>query len=68
MKGGTYSAEEKRFSIEITQSTMAASPESHLKDEVVRRLSVAAIYFIKDKELHIDLKYDGGTMQFSEQK
>ena len=69
-KGGTYSAsaEEKRLSIEITHSTMAACPEGSLEDEFVRGLSGAAIYFIKDGDLYIDLKYDSGTMRFSKQK
>ena len=69
-KGGTYSssAQEKRISIEITHSTMAFCPEGSLEDEFVKGLSAAAIYFIKDGDLYIDLKYDSGTMRFSEQK
>jgi len=69
-KGGTYSAsaEGKRLSIEITHSTMAACPEASLEDEFVRGLSGAAIYFIKDGDLYIDLKYDSGTMRFSKKK
>jgi len=67
MKGGTYSAEEKRLSIEITHSTMAACPDGSLENEFVRGLSAAAIYFIKDGDLFIDLKYDTGTMRFSKQ-
>jgi heat shock protein HslJ len=68
-KGGTYSAsaEEKRLSIEITHSTMAACPEGSLEDEFVRALSAAAIYFIKDGDLYIDQKYDTGTIRFSKQ-
>lgn len=68
MKGGTYSAEEKRLFIEITHSTMAACPEGSLEDEFVRGLTAAAIYFIKDGDLFIDLKYDTGTMRFSKQQ
>ena len=67
-KGGTYSIRDKRLSIEITHSTMAACPEGSLEDEFVRKLSGAAIYFIKDGDLYIDLKYDTGTMKFLEQK
>lgn len=68
-KGGTYSisTEEKRISIKITHSTMAACPEGSLEDEFVHGLSAAAIYFIKDGDLYIDLKYDSGTMRFSKQ-
>ena len=69
-KGGTYSAsmEEKRLSIEITNSTMAACPEGSLEDEFVRALSAAAIYFIKDGDLYIDQKYDAGTIRLSKQQ
>ena len=66
-KGGTYSIGDKRLSIEITHSSMAACPEGSLEDEFVRGLSGAAIYFIKDGDLYIDLKYDTGTMKFSKQ-
>jgi heat shock protein HslJ len=66
-KGGTYTflPEEKRLAIEITHSTMAACPEGSLEDEFVRGLSGSAVYFIKDGDLFIDLKYDSGTMRFS---
>jgi len=69
-KGGTYSAyaEDRRLSIEITHSTMAACPSDSLEDEFVRGLTAVTIYFIKDGDLYIDLKYDSGTMRFSEQE
>jgi heat shock protein HslJ len=68
LKGGTYSSDGKLLSIEITHSTMAACPEGSLEDEFVRTLSAAAIYFLKDGDLYIDLKYDTGTMRFSRQQ
>jgi heat shock protein HslJ len=66
-KGGTYTflPEKKRLSIEITHSSIAACPEGSLEDEFVRGLSGSALYFIKDGDLYIDLKYDSGTMRFS---
>jgi heat shock protein HslJ len=67
-KGGTYSLEEGRLSIEITHSTMAACPDGSLEDAFVRGLSAAAIFFIRDGDLYLDLKYDSGTMRFSKQK
>ena len=69
-KGGTYSTPrgEKSISIEITRSTMAACPEGSLEDEFVKGLSAAAIYFIQNNDLYIDLKYDSGTMRFSKQE
>jgi len=69
-KGGTWSASpgEKRLSIEITHSTMAACPEGSLEDEFVRGLSGAAIYFMNEGDLYIDMKYDSGTMRLSGKK
>ncbi|UCD36298.1 MAG: META domain-containing protein [Nitrospiraceae bacterium] len=64
-KGGTYSIKDKSLSIEITHSSMAACPEGSLEDEFVRGLSGAAIYFLGNGDLYIDLKYDTGTMRFS---
>lgn len=69
-KGGTYSVSpgKKTLSIEISHSTMAFCPEGSLEDEFVKGLSAAVIYFFKDRDLYIDLKYDSGTMRFSEQQ
>jgi len=69
-KGGMYSIPrgEKSISIEITHSTMAACPEGSLEGEFVKGLSAAAIYFIRNGDLYIDLNYDTGTMQFSRQE
>ena len=67
-KGGTYSSDGKILSIEITHSTMAACPEGSLEDSFVRGLSAASIYFLKDGDLYIDLKFDSGTMRFTRQE
>ena len=69
-KGGTISIPrgEMSISIEITESTMAFCPEGSLEDEFVKGLSAAAIYYIRNGDLYIDLKYDSGTMQFLKQK
>jgi heat shock protein HslJ len=69
-KGGTVSIspEKKTISIEITHSTMAACPEGSLEDAFVKGLSAAAIYFFRNGDLYIDLKYDSGTMRFSKQE
>ena len=68
MKGGVYSTEGKRLSIEITHSTMAACEEGSLGEQFVRDLTGGAIFFFRDGDLYIDLKYDTGTMRFSKQK
>lgn len=67
-KGGTYSVsvQDRRISIKITTSTMAACPEGSLEDEFVRGLTASSQYFIRDGDLYIDLKYDTGTMTFKQ--
>ncbi len=67
-KGGVYSTDGKRISIEITHSTMAACEEGSLEESFVRDLTGSAIFFFKDGDLYIDLKYDTGTMKFSRKK
>ena len=62
--GGTYTLEDSRISIDITHSTMAACPPESLDQAFLKDLSAAAIYFIKDGALYLDLKYDTGTMLF----
>ena len=65
MKGGTFTLEDKRITIQITHSTMAVCPEGSLEDAFVHGLSATAIYFFNDGDLYIDLMYDSGTMRFS---
>jgi heat shock protein HslJ len=64
-KGGSYSTEGSRLSIEITTSTRAACEEGSLEEPFVRDLMAGAVFFLKDGDLHLDLKYDAGTMIFS---
>jgi heat shock protein HslJ len=68
VKGGVYSTEGKRLSLEITQSTMAACEEGSLEQPFVRDLIGGALFFFYAGDLYIDLKYDTGTMRFSRQK
>ncbi len=68
LKGGVYSTDGKRFSLEITHSTMAACEEGSLEEAFVRDLTAGAIFFLKDGNLYLDLKYDTGTMKFSKKK
>jgi len=64
LKGGTYKIDDKRLSIAIVRTTAAACTPNSLEEGFKRDLSAAAIYFFKDNELYIDLKYDSGTMKF----
>ncbi len=63
--GGTYTLEDSRISIEITHTTMAACPPGSLDRAFLKDLSAAALYFIKNGDLYLDLKYDTGTMKFA---
>ena len=62
--GGTYTLEGSRITIEIAHMTMAACPPGSLDRAFLKDLSAAAIYFIKNGDLYLDLKYDTGTMKF----
>jgi len=65
--GGTYALEDKRLTIEILTSTMAACEPGSLEDEFTRNLAAGAVLFLRGSDLYIDLKYDTGTMRFSRQ-
>jgi heat shock protein HslJ len=63
--GGTYKLNRNGISIDITHSTMAACPEGSHGRTYIRDLNSAVIFFFKGGMLHLDLKYDTGTMRFS---
>jgi heat shock protein HslJ len=67
LKGGVYSTDGKKISLEITHSTMAACEEGSLEEQFIRDLTAAVIFFFKDHDLYLDLKYDAGTMRLSGQ-
>ena len=64
LAGGTYRLKDRQIAIEITHSTMAACPPGSLEQAYIRDLNAAAAYFIREKNLSIDLKFDSGTMAF----
>ncbi len=63
--GGTYSLKDRRISLEITHTTMAACPPESLEDVYIKDLNAATILFMVDENMYIDLMYDTGTMKFS---
>jgi heat shock protein HslJ len=67
-KGGMYSVQRNRLIIEITYSTRAACGENSLEDQFVRDLMAGASFFLKDRDLFIDLKFDSGRMTFITEK
>jgi heat shock protein HslJ len=62
--GGRYRLDGSRIGIEITHSTLAACEPGSLERVFLRDLAAAAVYFMKAGRLYLDLKYDGGTMEF----
>ena len=67
-KGGVYSVQGNRLIIEITYSTRAACGEGSLEDQFVRDLMSGAVFFLKDRDLSLDLKFDSGRMMFFTEK
>jgi heat shock protein HslJ len=61
---GTYTIEDSHVAITINATTRAACPAGSLGDQFLKELNAAAIYFIEDGDLFIDMIYDSGTMRF----
>ena len=64
---GTYTVADGSLNIVLGPMTMALCPEDSLSEQFVAQLGGAAIYFMQDGKLFIDLQFDSGTMQFSPQ-
>jgi heat shock protein HslJ len=62
--GGVYRISGRSIVIEVTHSTMAACEPGSLDRTFLRDLGAAAIYFMRQGKLFLDLKYDTGTMEF----
>jgi heat shock protein HslJ len=65
--GGTYTVDSNAVAIALGPSTMAACPEDSLGERFASHLASAALFFFKDGDLYVDLKYDSGTMRFGAQ-
>jgi heat shock protein HslJ len=62
--GGRYRIEGSVIAIEVTHATLAACEPGSLDHTFRRDLGAAAIYFMRQGRLFLDLKYDTGTMEF----
>jgi heat shock protein HslJ len=62
--GGNYTVEGKVIGMEVTHTTRAMCPSDSLERTFIRDLNAARIYFMRNGNLYIDLKYDTGTMKF----
>ncbi len=61
---GTYRIEGSAISVTVGSMTKVACPPDSLGEEFVQRLQEAASYRAEDGRLYIDLRGDGGTMEF----
>jgi heat shock protein HslJ len=63
--GGRYRIDGGAISIEVTHSTRAACEPGSLDQAFLRDLGAAAIYFVRNGRLYLDLKNHTGTMEFA---
>lgn len=63
--GGKYTLQKKTLTIEVTHSTRAMCPPESLEQNFLKDLGGAAIYFMRNGDMYIDLQYHSGTMKFS---
>jgi heat shock protein HslJ len=62
--GGRYRLDGNTLAIDVLFSTRAACAPESLASEFQRDLGAAAIYFVKQGRLYLDLRNDTGTMEF----
>lgn len=62
---GTYTLEGNKLTIQVTALTRAACPPGSQAELFLTQLNSAAVYFVQDGKLFVDLVADGGTMRFT---
>lgn len=62
---GTYTEAGNRLTIETGASTLVACPPGSIDTAYIQAINAAALYFLQDGNLYIDLTVDTGTLQFS---
>ncbi|MCL4264457.1 MAG: META domain-containing protein [Anaerolineae bacterium] len=60
----SYTTDGSSISIMPGPSTLVACPEDSQADQFIAQLSNAAIYFVQNGNLYLDLPFDSGTMRF----
>jgi hypothetical protein len=61
---GRYRVDGSAIVIEVLQPILPACGPSSLHSVFLRDLAAAAIFFVRNDGLYLDLQYDGGTMEF----
>lgn len=64
--GGSYTIDGSSITIEVESLTRSACPPGTLSEDFITSLNAAAIFFVQDGDLFIDLFADGGTMRFGQ--
>jgi heat shock protein HslJ len=63
---GSFSiTDSQEITIGPLATTSVACPPGSIGDDFVQGLINAAIYFLQDGDLFLDIRYDTGTMRFS---
>jgi heat shock protein HslJ len=62
---GTYTTEDRRLTITLGPSTLAACPPGSLDNEYVRQLGMVTSYFFHGGNLVLEFKFDSGSMTFA---
>ncbi len=63
---GDYELDGNKISINITSTTLALCEPGSQSDLFFRNLNEAAIYFVEEGLLYLDLPFDSGTLSFSQ--
>lgn len=63
---GTYTVDGNNLTLTLGAKTMAMCPEDTQDMQFEAGLNGVASYFFQDGDLYMDLKFDSGTMKFSE--
>jgi len=63
---GTYTLDGSLLDIEIGPVTLAFCPEGSLSEEYLRLLGDVVAYVLEGEDLFLDVKFDSGTMKFSQ--
>ena len=62
---GTYTTEDRRVTITLGPSTLAACPPGSLGNEYVRQLGTVSSYLFHGGNLVLEFKFDSGSMTFA---
>lgn len=62
---GTYQVDGSALTIQVTAATRAMCPAGSQSDLFIQQLNGAALFFVQEGKLYVDLFADSGTMRFA---